>query len=324
MTARGGGRRRVILYSVALLLLFLTAVVFEETGSQSSKPLGRGIPCLVPGRSDLLRLDGRALPDFFADGDTAALLKRPLIWYVTRTGAGAIAHRLQIGVPHAHAGSFPVRLPSAASMTTYDVAIWSQRGAALFALRQGRKAIAVTVLSIGHESRVLFRGLTPDPRPRSDVDRDLFVARLTGREPDLFVIDRDRKKRDATLSVYSGESGFSRTLIDDRTLPLRRIAPPIWSLDVARTEDAKLAVVVFRRAAGSLFGRPQVHVVRADSDFRAVTLSTTLSSTLARSRRFLVASSSAGPTVYSFTRRRSGLVDVHATPFGVPLSSSSC
>jgi hypothetical protein len=323
VTGRAGGRQRVILYSFALLLLFGAAVVFEATGSQSSKPLSRGIPCLVPGRSDLLRLDGRALPDFFADGDTSALLKRPIIWYDTRTGAGAVAHRLQIGVPHGYA-AFPVRLPSAASMTTYDVAIWSQRGAALFALRQRGKAIAVTVLSIGHESRVLFRGLARDPRPRSDVDRDLLVARLTGRKPDLFVIDRHRKRRDATLSVYSGESGFSRTLIDNRTLPVRRIAPPAWSLDVARTDDAKLALVVFRRAAGSLFGRPQVHVVRADSDFRAVALSTTLPSTLARSRQFLVASSRAGPAVYSFTRRRSGLVGVQATPFGVPLSSSSC
>ena len=125
------------------------------------------------------------------------------------------------------------------------------------------------------------------------------------------------------LSVYAGESGFSRRLIHDRTLPVHRLTPPRWSLDVARDEDGKPALFILSRAAGTLFGRPEVHVVPG-LGFHAVTVNATLSSELAGARRFLIGSSRAGPAVYSFRRLRPRLVELRATPLGVPLSSPRC
>jgi hypothetical protein len=324
VTERAAGRRRVILYSVPLVLLFAASVVFEVTASPSNKPLARGLPCLLPSRSSLLQIRGTELPTFLSDGDTSAQLRHPTLWYVVATRDAVIAHRLRIAAQQSRLASFPVRLPGSERATAYDVATWAGRRPALFAIRQERRAIVVTIFSLDPRSRVLGRGKAPEPRPGSGVRRGYFVARLTGRDLDLFVIDRHRKNKAATLSVYSGESHFARALIDNRTIPLHGMTSPSWSLDVARTDGRKPAIVALRSARGSLFGRPEAHVLTGDSDFRTLTLDTRLSRAPARSRPLLVASSRAGSSVYAFRRPRPGLVEVRTTPLGVPRSSQSC
>jgi hypothetical protein len=319
-------RRRIALYAVPVTLLFLSSVGFEITRTSrrvSATALGRGIPCLAATSAHTrLPVSRAALPDVLSDGDVAQARRRPLFWYVTPGRSRVVATSVHVTSRGATLKSFVVGSLKGPLKSVYDVAAWSPGRTALFAMRQKPQAVAITVVSLGGRSRVATFGNAPDPSPPDAVHRDFFVARLTGPKPDLFVIDRNATTGSVTLSVFSGESHFAMALIDRRPVGALAVAPPSWGLDVARVGGSRPSLLLFRNAAGSFYGRPEVHILSGASGFRVFTTHSILSGRLAGSR-FLVGPSLAGPAVYAL-RRVGTALDLRTAALGVPVASATC
>ncbi len=316
-------RRRVALYAVPVTLLFLASVGFALTSSPRKVPraaLGRGVPCLAATSSTRLPVPKAALSHVFSDGDAQAG-GRPRFWYVTPGRSRVVATYVRVMPGGAKAKSFTARSLAAPLESAYDIGTWSGRRA-LFAMRQKRKAVAVTVVSLGKDSRVLASGTAAVPRPPGTVRRDFFVARHTGSKPDVYVVDRNKRTGSVTLSVFSGESNFATALIDRRTIAAVGVAPPIWGLDIARVGGPRPSLLLFRASAGSFYDRPEAHVLSGASGFRVFTAHDTLSKRLAGSH-FLAGPSPAGPAVYALRKVGNGL-DLRTAALGVPVASANC
>jgi hypothetical protein len=193
-------------------------------------------------------------------------------WYLDRrggavdVGAGA---RDEAGYRTVQMGSVPVgRRPQ-----SFDVDPWGGSGApALFAVEQRSGGIVVTVHDLGPGGRVLAQG-GPDLAPVRGGARAFLVAKWSGSEPDLFVIDARRSEKQRfrpwQMRIYSGESGF-RSQLDRMTLPARLGSTFTgWWLDLARISEQRPDLVVTSRNRMTATGLTEVHVVTGNSRFQA-------------------------------------------------------
>jgi hypothetical protein len=320
-----GRHRRLALYAVLVTLLFLLSVGFELARTPRRvqvATLGRGVPCLAPTSAIRLPIGQAALLHVFSDGDAAQSRRRPWLWYVTPGRSRVVATSVRVTPRGATLKSFVVRSLETPVKSAYDVAAWSSGRPALFAMRQESRGVAITVVSLGGRSRLVASGNAPAPRPPDTVRRDFFVARLTGSRPDVFVVDRNTRTGSVALSVFSGESHFATALIDRRPVGAVAIAPPTWGLDVARLGGPRPSLLVFRAAAGSFYGRPEVHILSGASGFHAFTTHATVSKRLAGTR-FLAGPSLAGPAVYAL-RRVGNALELRTAALGVPVASPTC
>jgi hypothetical protein len=153
------------------------------------------------------------------------------------------------------------------------------------------------------------------------VERGLFVARLAGPRPDLFVVDRDPLSGHTVLSVFTGESDFAHAALLRRQTGAVDVSGPVWSLDVAKVAGHP-SLLVFRSASGSALDRPEVHILDATSGFRTFTTHETLSEKLAGGR-LLAGRSLRGPAVYALRQRGTNLL-LTVAPLGTPLVSPTC
>jgi hypothetical protein len=298
----------------SLLALLLGGSVWYEatrTPPNPGRPAAR--PCLLVSRvSDLPGgvAQGRRT---ITDGDDAPRHGAATFWSVAGGGTQLTVVRVQDGggLERLH-----VTLPRAASpgVTTYDVGTWAGERA-LFALRQTRRAIGVTVVGLRGSHRVLLRASAPQPVQARGARRDLAIARLGGNRPDLFVIDRAGAT--AALTVYSGESSFRRPLVRRRAVgALGGLSSRAWSLDVGHVAPGTPVVAAFRAAGGSRTRLAEVHLLEASGRFDRFLLHAVMASDVSRAASFALGPSQTGPSVYAFVRRRhlpSRLLAVPAT-----------
>ena len=320
---RAGSRSRTVaLAALPITALLAASLVFELQWSPHKLPVGQGLPCLVVTSATTVRLDGNVVPHLLADSDATHLRQRPRLWYVTPARNGVVAHPIRVAAGRAAVRAVPVRI-AAARRGVYDVGTWSGPQPVLVALRQRQQSVVSTVMTLDERPRVVATGFTPDPRPGPSVHRDFFLARYDGTRPDLFVVDRDAHTGDVLLSIYSGESRFSKAIVDRRKVGVTYIDPPVWSVDVANVKGDGPDFVYFRTASGSFYGRPEAHIAPAANGYRLVTVHATIAPALGRGPGFVVASSLAGPAAYSLTRAGQGL-ELRAVPLGTPVSSPTC
>jgi hypothetical protein len=193
-------------------------------------------------------------------------------WYLDRRGAavdvGAGA-KAGTGYRTVQMGSVPVgRRPQ-----SFDIDPWGESGApALFAVEQRSDGIAVTVHALRPGGEVLEQG-GPALAPVRGGARDFLIAKWSGSEPDLFVIDARRSAgqrfRPWEMRIYSGESGF-RSQLDRMTLPARLGSTLTgWWLDLARISGRRPDLVVTSQNRTTATGLTEVHVLTGDSGFQA-------------------------------------------------------
>jgi hypothetical protein len=233
----------------ALALLFAASLLYEKVRSKGAAPRFRGLPCLLESNEVQLPIRLRPLRGVITEGDRAAVPGPPTLWHFEQVSGmfrlTRVLAKKRVRVSAFVLGRAPTR------STAVDTARWGRSTPpAVFFLHQRRRVIEVTVEGIGQGARARIVGLAPNGEQPSYVHRDLALARLTGKRPDLFVIDRNNRSGAVTLSVYSGESRFRRALVRGRRLPLTGLDPAHWVLDVGRDTSAR-ADILFVRRGGS-------------------------------------------------------------------------
>ena len=314
--------RRVALYAVPLAILFLASIGFEIARKPHRVAVQSGVPCLLATVAARIHAPRGALGSIVTNGDSTQVHGRPVLWYVLpRHGRLAVTRVTLTPNGTGRATSYAVPAHGLAHATAYDMTQWEPSRPALVVARQRRRGLGVTVHSLGRGSHVLASGVSPVTRPPKNVERGLFVARLTGRKPDLFVVDRDRDSGHTVLSVYTGESHFAHAAVLRRQTGAADVSGQEWSIGVARVAGQP-SLLVFRTAARSALNRPEVHILEATSGFRTFTKHETLSRTLAGTR-LVGGRSLQGPAVYAL-RQKGTTLELHVVPLGIPLVSPTC
>jgi hypothetical protein len=193
-------------------------------------------------------------------------------WYLERRGAAVdlgAGVRAGAGYRTDHLGSVRV----GEGRQSFDVDSWGGSGApALFAIEQRRAGPFVTVHGLGPSGGVLAQGGPALAQVRGGA-RTALIAKWTGTEPDLFVIDARRSAsqrfRPWEMRIYSGESGFRRQL-ESVTLPAR-VGSTLtgWWIDLGRISGQRPDLVLTSRNRTTATGRTEIHVVTGDSNFQA-------------------------------------------------------
>jgi hypothetical protein len=207
--------------------------------------------------------------------------------------------------------------------TAIDVARWGTTAPVVFFLYQTRREIQVSIGEIESIAVARALGSAPDREQPPYVDRYLAIATFSGKRPDLFVIDRNRRSGTVRLSVFSGESQFDRALIRSRTLPIADIDPASWVLDVARGSSAHADILFIRRSAGSLTGTTEVHVLTGASDYKSFALHSRVSRKASNAHVFAIGTSRSGRSIYSIGFDAS-VATLRITPLTSPRTSPSC
>lgn len=322
LEARPHRLRRLAFPLLALALLLAASLVYERVRPKGAAPRFRALPCLVQSMEARLPLRFRGHGGITTDGDRAVVPGPPTLWHLRELPR---AFRLiQVVVKaRARASAFVLR-GAARRNTAFDVARWAaSTPAAVFFLHQGRRGIQVFSQRVGPAARGRFVGFAPKREQPPYVRRDLALARFTGRRPDLFVIDRNRRSGGGRLTVYSGESRFRRPLIRGRRLPVGGLDPAHWIVDVGRDTSARADIVFVRRPRGSLTGTVEVHVLTGASGYRSFAMHDRVSRKASRARAFAIGRSPSGPSLYS-VGLAAGRVMLHVTPLTTPRTSPSC
>jgi hypothetical protein len=180
---------------------------------------------------------------------------------------------------------------------------------------RGKRAI-VTITPVGDRYRVVVlpilsggvaaEGTTPPVPRRAGHDRDLAIATWGGALPDLFVVDRSRRRSSVTVRVISGESGFRKEVLRTTTA-VANLPARLFALDVGSVNSATAALAFFTLHAPTGSRRTEVHVIPGPT-FEAFGEQAPLGmpDRAAAGRRFLLAH--AGDQTYGFafdlSRRR--------------------
>lgn len=163
---------------------------------------------------------------------------------------------------------YRVKVPKLTQRERFDVGTWTQ-GPALFEMKLGPNSILTTVTNLGKHVFAESRAKALLPEPPSG-HRDVAIATYSGALPDLYVVDRGRRRERVEITVLSGESGF-RKVIMSRRAPIRNLDPKNWAVDVSRVIGRRPSLLSFSRA-GTGSGHPEEHVLNGNSGFRTFAL----------------------------------------------------
>lgn len=176
-----------------------------------------------------------------------------------------------------------------------DVEEWPGSGPALFVISSARRSPMLRVLSV-RTGRPLLESRVPLP-PQARDRRDFFVARWSGPQPDLFVVDRNvNQRRPANprpwlIKIYSGESGFKKLIFQTRLEKKlsKQISERDWWLDVGLRRQPQPNLVLVTRGKQTGTGQTEVHILSGHSRFHRFTIhsGTELSERDGMTRRFL-------------------------------------
>jgi hypothetical protein len=208
-------------------------------------------------------------------------------WVLERAGAGLRVVGTQLPrVPqgtetHYFRAPFRTVIPRFAGEPV-DIDPWGAAGPAVFSISSARRHPRLTIYPVRDPSRRLFTGAVPLP-PQTTDRREFFVARWSGKLPDLFVVDHNRRRRRPkskpswqrwVIRIYSGESGFKRVLLHTmiRRKLSRRLSAYAYTLDVGPLHRSRpnLFFVSKERRTGT--GRVEIHMISAGSHLRNFTL----------------------------------------------------
>jgi hypothetical protein len=269
---RQGGGRRVLVAAPAVAALIVCTAVYEGlrmpgpprfVQNAASSALAPAATFTLPPGSQ-----GRhgATPVLWA-ANRDRLAKPAVLWLAAARPGGVVVRRLTW-----RSGSAPDeqswRLPGRVTRnTTFRVAQWRGRET-LFFLRPTRGGVVISRVAPTSGDHGLTTQLAPVPAARS---RGAFLAigKWSGTLPDLIVIDGPGHAR-AGLSVYSGETGFRRRIID-MPLPysglgLRRRGVDVAMARLSRTNLGIALMLRDGRITGS--GRPELHILAARAPHR--------------------------------------------------------
>jgi hypothetical protein len=156
----------------------------------------------------------------------------------------------------------------AASPTAYDVGRWDPAAGSTdlftFTPRRGQ-GVEVRVHTLQRASRVLFQGTIPLAPPRKGLHRDYSIVTWEGSRPDVLVLDRGLDRERLRVSIFSGESGFRRELVN-LILPFRKARSADWSVDVGRVSQPRPDLLFFTRDRGR--SHAEVHIAAGENNFQ--------------------------------------------------------
>lgn len=190
--------------------------------------------------------------------------------------------------------------------TRFDIAHWRQDDdGVLFMMRDLGRTIDLRGIAPTDPVRTIVRRRVPIERAETGTTRYLAIARWSGKLPDLFVIQRGSQLSRVRVTVFSGESGFSRRVLDVRA-PLRGITPTGWDVDVGRADGARPDLILVRRGGRSR--SPELHVLNGDDRFQSFLMQRTmrLPKGTRSTDRFVFGSSLGFPAVYAIDLSGSG------------------
>jgi hypothetical protein len=159
-----------------------------------------------------------------------------------------------------------------------DVNPWGRAGPALFTLTSPRRAPTVEAYALRDPRRRLLSARVPLGPQKTD-RRHFFIATWSGPLPDLYVVDRNRKRRRPKLEpslmpwhvrIYSGESGFTELIQHTRIRRKlsRLISKYDYWLDLAPRHNRKPDLVLVTRERRTGSDRTEVHIISGRSRYR--------------------------------------------------------
>lgn len=216
----------------------------------------------------------------------------------------AVERFLRVGKRRIERLRNPLDLAAPAAGTVFDISHWTRDDdGVLFMIRNRGRSIDVRAIVPTSPVRTIARARVPIERVEAGTVRDFAIAHWSGSRPDLFVIQRGAAISRVRVSVYSGESSFSKRILDVRS-PVRGIARPSWSVDVGRVAGARPDVILVSR--GSRSRRPEIHVLDGDNRFASFLMQrkTALPKNVASKYRYAFGSSLGSPAVYAIDSTR--------------------
>jgi hypothetical protein len=302
----------LIVWALALFdLTLLPRVAGQYLGTLPAKRL---VGVTVPSGSMLMTSTDAAAP---AD-----------LWILSRHGATMRVVGVPLPIVHTRRGardkvltaSVRTTLPSPAGVPV-DIEDWPGAGPTLFVVSSPRQSPALRLISL-RTKRTLLESTVPLPPQESD-RREFFLARWSGRRPDLFVLDRDVNQRHPpsrrlwTIRVYSGESGFKQLVFKTsiRKWLSKRLSQGDFWLEVGNRRQPKASLVLMTKGETGT-GQTEVHVFSGHSGFHHFTLQsgTELKDRIGLHRRFIFESERRGGTMYMVRNE-----DGHLSLVPVPL-----
>jgi hypothetical protein len=198
----------------------------------------------------------------------------------------------------------PVRVVTRASVPhtgnaeDYVIGDWKS-GPAIFEISSPDARPRVTGYSLDHPGRPLLSA-RPPIAPLTMDRRNFYLARWSGPLPDLYVIDRNAGRRlpkrqpsytPWTISIYSGESGFTRLVkkIPVRSKLSRRLSKFDWWVGIGSRNGRKPAMVLVTRERRTGSHRTEVHILSGRFAYQHFSLhaATALPQRIGQSREFL-------------------------------------
>jgi hypothetical protein len=323
---RGGGRRTGLLAAPMVAALIVSTAIYEAlrtpgpprvVTTSASNALAPTATFALPSGISLTHRGTRVL----WMGDSDRLEKPAVLWLVEARPRGVVVRRLAwANAPTAHQQSW--RLPRAESQgATFRLARWRGRET-LFSLRATGAGMLISRATTGGDHS-LATDLAPIPAARKR-DDTLSIARWSGALPDLIVVSR-RPHTPARLSVYSGETGFRRSIVDER-LPYSSagLRGNGVNLALARTSDTTIDLaLLLRKGVLTGSGRPELHILESREPYRHL-LDTPLQlpPTLPARYRLIVGSFADSPALYGVDPARRS-VSVFPLDVGSPSGSSA-
>jgi hypothetical protein len=187
-----------------------------------------------------------------------------------------------------------------AGPVSYAVARWGPRHTeAAFELSPRDGAVSVRILSLGAQPKLLLAVRSPViPAPPGD-HRDLAVAPVTGREPELFVIDRPR---DGVLAVHTlgAASRLRQVNLSFHHHFTSAFSPSHWRLAVGAAQGREADLVLVGTDVTGPGAQLQAHILLGASGYRHYGVQTVIGIRAARlpSLRVLIAVNPIGPLLY--------------------------
>lgn len=171
----------------------------------------------------------------FSDGDRAADSGR--LFWATAEGDGQVA--IYSRKPLKSGRGDLVRTVSIDDIrrTTFDVSIWPKFGDnAIFAITEYPEHVQITTFPADANDGRPQRFKVDVEKPEVGLVNDFAVATWTGDVPDLFVLTRGMSDERLRLQIFSGESGFKKTIFSKR-LGSFGVGPKSWSFDVGNVTN---------------------------------------------------------------------------------------